>query len=187
MKISSGVTIFQKNSAQKNVLKDLIHVSKWMEGNKTTPFSFVEAQTSLIPGLTLLENLQLEIGTVNWELYKRSQPSVVANLINFITDPNKKTQVSQTHEKLIISLLKGISGPAHYLLVDCQEATLSAFVIKSLKETLMKVSETKSLVIGTNHPSLWLDCAHRMISRKENHEFHVDQFDVASLKKHWAA
>lgn len=158
-----------------------------MEGNKTTPFSFVESQTSLIPNLTLFENLQLEVGTSNWELYKKSQPSTYLNLMNLITNPDKGTQASHPHEKFIISLLKGISGPAQYLLIDCQEVGLSPFVIKSLKETLMKASLTKSLVIGTAHPSLWLDCAHRIVKRQENQEFHVEQLDAEIVKKHWAA
>ena len=181
-----GITIYGKEKKDLNVLKDMLQLLRTHNKLKSVSFAYVEAQTSLIPHLSLWENLQIVTGSQSWkESYHVMDKEGVA-LMNLIKNPHLLAQEAEPWERFLISLLKGLSTPCKTLLIDFNEDLMPAFMIQNLKKTFLKITEQKSIYLASASTSLWFDCAHSLVTRNK-FEFDVETFDQDNIKRHWAA
>lgn len=181
-----GLYLFQKHSQDHKVLKELLQFLRSTAPGKSHSFSYIEAETSLHPHLSLGENLQLEVGFKNWKDFEQSLKPEWASLVKLLKDPNLTASRAETWERFIVSLLKGLMIPSQNLLVDMNEELLSPFLIQSLKKSVLQATQEKTVFLASAHSSLWLDCAHSLVNRNE-YQFEVQTLDPEILKKYWAA
>lgn len=181
-----GICLFEKDRMEQNALRSLMQLVRTQNVGRALSFSFVEAQSSLLPNLTLLENVQLELGRQDWRDLQSSVSSNWQHLMNLISNPNLKASEAQDWERFAISLLKGTSGNTSHLLIDVNEKLLSPLVLKHFRSIIMDSALEKSIFVASAHTSVWLDCAHAIVKRK-SYEFEVEIFDPSLIKKHWAA
>lgn len=183
---SLGIYLFLKQHQNNMVLKDLLQFLKTTSPGKGHSFSYIEAKTSLHPNLSLWENLQLEIGPVNWKEFQHELRPEWSSLLNLIKEPTLLTQDAQVWERFLVSFLKGLLTPTQHLLIDMNEELLSPVLIQNLKKNVLEASKEKTVFLATANTSLWLDCAHTIVDRKD-YKFEVRSLDAETIKKHWAA
>ncbi|WP_408096240.1 hypothetical protein ACJVC5_14465 [Peredibacter sp. HCB2-198] len=181
-----GIYLYKKETQDRKVLKDLLQLLKTNCPAKGNSFSYIEAETSLHPHLSLWDNLQIEIGPSSLkELEHTLKPEWLA-LLSLLKQPHQLTQDSQTWEKFMTSLLKGLMNPSQNLLIDMNEDLFSPFMLQSFKKSVMESTKDKTIYLATNHTSLWLDCAHTLVGRN-GYAFDIQTLDPETVKKHWVA
>lgn len=181
-----GFYLYQKNTQDNKVLKDLLQFIRSTAPGKHHTFSYIEAENSLHPHLSLMENLQLEVGFKNWDEFQGNTRSEWAALMNLIKRPHLEATKAENWERFLVSYLKGAMTPAKNLLIDMNEDLYSAFHLQSFKKNLLQITKEKSVFIATANSPAWLDCAHTLIGRKE-YQFEIQKLDGELVKKHWAA
>lgn len=180
-----GLYLYRKEMPDLTVLKDLLQFLRTNSRSAGNSFSYIEAKTSLHPHLTLWENLQLEVGTRSWNEFQQELKPEWLSLIKLIKDPHRKTSEAQTWECFMVSLLKGLLIPSQNLLIDMNEDLLSPFMIQQFKKCVLLATKEKTVYLATANSSLWMDCAHTMVSRKE-YKFEILDLDAENLKLKWA-
>lgn len=181
-----GVTLFKKETKDAKALKVLLQFLRSSTPGKGHSFSYIEAENSLHPHLSLWENLQLEIGLSSWNEFKLGLKPELSSLVNLIRRPELKSSESEVWEKFIVSLLKGLLTPAQNLLIDINEDLFSPLLIQNFKKNILESTKNKTVIIATANSSLWLDCAHTLVDRKE-YKFEIQSMNMSDLKKHWIA
>lgn len=181
-----GLYLFQKPSTDVLALKDMLQYLKSSSPGKRHSFAYIEAETSLHPHLSLWENLQIETGPGTLKDYSENLLPEQLALVRLLSDMDKKACEAQVWEKFIVSFIKGQINPAQNLLIDFNENILSPFMIQKMKQTIIQSSEVKNILVASAHTSLWLDCAHTLIQRKE-FEFETKSLNIQDLKKYWAS
>lgn len=181
-----GIYLYQKESHDRKVLKDMLQLLRTSNPGKPNSFSYIEAETSLHPHLSLWENLQLEIGPSSLkELEMTLRPEWLA-LLSLINQPNQLTKDAPTWEKFTASLLKGLMNPSQNLLIDMNEDLFTPFILQSFKKSVIDATKHKTIYLASGHSGLWLDCAHTLVGRRE-YEFEIQLLDQETIKRHWAA
>lgn len=152
---------------------------------RTHSFSYIEAETSLHPQLSLWENIQVESGPTAFRDFQQSLKPELSSLINLIKNTEIAAKDAQVWEKFLISLVKGVIAPSQHLLIDLNEEILPPTIIQHFKKSILAVSGEKTIILASANSSLWLDCAHTLVTRKE-FKFETEKLD-SDIKKHWAA
>jgi ABC-type branched-subunit amino acid transport system ATPase component len=181
-----GLYLYKKESQDRKVLKDLLRFLRTNTPGKSQSFSYIEAETSLHPNLSLWENLQIELGSPNWSEFHHALKPEWAALVNLLKRPDLKAQDATIWEKFLVSLLKGLMIPSKNLLIDMNEELLSPFLIQSFKKSMIEATKDKTVYLASANSSLWLDCAHTLVDSNE-YTFNVQSLNSDHIKKHWAA
>lgn len=182
-----GLYVYERRTQSASpVLKELLQLSKTVAQGKASGFSFVHGTGSLIPNLTLWENLQLSAPQELWEDFVKENHPLLHGLIPLLKEPFKRASVSSAWECFLVSLMKGILEPTPHLLVDMQEEIFPSFIVKPIKASLMKSSTDKTVYLSSSAPSLWLDCAHHLV-RKEGFAFVFEEMNAELIRRHSAA
>lgn len=185
MKISeqTGLYIYSKAKAQDTSLKPMLQFLRSHSPGKNLQFAYVESETSLLPHLSLWENLHVVVGGSNWKEFSAQLEGDWQPLINLIRDPHQKAQDATVWEKLTTSLLKATLIHSSHIIIDIDEAHHTALNLLNFKKILMTLSEKKNIYVATASPDAWMDSAHTIISRKE-YEFVVENLTTTqkSLK-----
>jgi ABC-type branched-subunit amino acid transport system ATPase component len=169
-----GLYLFKKQSKEHLVLKEMLQFVKTVSPASTLSFSYVEANDSLHPHLSLWENLQLVMaGVSSWkELCQELIPEQQA-MLNLLKEPTKKVKDAEKWEKFIVSFFKAILGPARNVLIDMNEEIISPFLIQGLKNIVLSCMETKTIYLASSNMSIWLDCAHSVVNKIE-YKFEIE-------------
>ncbi len=181
-----GLYLFKKETQDAKALKELLQFLRSSAPGKSHSFSYIEAETSLHPHLSLWENLQLETGLSSWKEFQQGSKPEWSALVNLLRRPELKAANSQVWEKFIVSLLKGLMTPTQNLLIDMHEDLFSPLLIQNFKKSILEATIDKSVYLATANSSLWLDCAHTLVDRKD-YKFELQTMDTDRLKKHWVA
>lgn len=182
-----GMCLYRKEKKDALVLKELLQFLRTKFPGRTSSFAYVEAGSSLLPGLSLWENLKLETGGSDWSDFRRDLKSEWTPLVYLLKRPEIFVNEAQDWEKFTISLLKGVLGPSRHILIDMNEDILSPFMIQVMKKACcLAAGEDKHITLASASSGLWLDCAHSMVSRK-GYEFITEELNEEILKLHWTA
>ena len=182
----AGLYLYQKEFQDAKVLKEMLQFLRTTQKSTAHSFSYIEAELSLHPNLSLWENLKLETNVSNWYELKNGLKPECHALVDLLNSTERKATDTKSWEKLVISLLKGMMNPSQHLLVDINEDVLDPFIIKSIKYALMSSTRDKSIYLASSHSSLWLDCCHTLVKKVE-YRFETELLDAERIKKHWAA
>ncbi len=182
-----GIYVYERaTSSASPVLKELLQLCKTVAGGKSSAFSYVHGNSSLIPNLSLWENLQLSCPHELWDDFVKDQHPSISSLIALIKEPYKKAAFATNWECFLISLMKGVLEPTPHLLVNMQEDIFPAFIVKTIKSAIMKTSVDKVVYLSTEATSMWLDCAHNVV-KKDGYAFVFEEMNQEALKRHWVA
>jgi hypothetical protein len=180
-----GLYLYQKERKDLLVLKDLLQLLKTNSPSKNLSFSYIEAENSLLPDLSLWENIQIVSGSSSWKEFCLSAKPEVQSLTKFISSPEKKSNKAEHWEKFIVSLIKG-AHQSNNLLIDLNEDHLSSLLVQQLKRVILNLAPEKQIYLASANTGLWIDCAHTLVERKQ-YEFCQQKLNSHLLKKHWAA
>jgi hypothetical protein len=180
---TAGPFLYYKSEAEQNVLKDMLQFLRSQGPGKAQSFSYIEAKTSLLPNLSLWENLQLEIGSNSVKDYTSQLKPEYEALFRLLKKPETKAKEADYWETFIVSLLKGMTGQSRHLLIDINEKYLSALMIEQLKKILIAASLEKFIFLATANTSLWTDCAQTII-RRNSFEFVLEEVVSQSVLKY---
>lgn len=176
-----GLYLYQKDTNQ-IVLKDLLQLIKSLSPRKNVSFAFIEAENSLLPQLSLWENLQIEIGNVSQKEFLASLNPELFALFNTLKNPHIKAIEANDSERFYISLLKGIIGNSNQLLIDINEDSLSPFIVSQIKKVLLNTSKSKKIFLASTNTTTWVDCAHTLV-RRESYNFIFEKLNSDVIKR----
>lgn len=171
--VQYGLYLLQKGRSDQCVLKDLLQLLKVQNPGKNVQFAYIEAKSSLIPHISLWENLQVAIGGHNWKDFQDHLEPDWKALSNLIRNPHVLVSDASDWERLTVSLLKGLVTHSPNLLVDMNEELHSPFNLQSFKRILLKIAERREIFLASSNPSLWLDSCHSLVSR-QGYEFKIE-------------
>ena len=171
---------------QSIILKEMLQFLKTQNKGRSTAFSFVESETSLIPHLTLREKLHVVSGSTSWQELISQLEVDWHPLVNLIQEPSCKAAEATAWERLTISLLKAAWTQTPHVLVDMNEDLHSPFNLMIFKKMLLNLAQQKHVYIASNNTSLWLDSIHSLVTR-EGYEFKVMELDQSLVKRHRVA
>lgn len=180
-----GLYVYHKDPKNFHVLKDLLQLMKVSAIRKNAQFFYVEDQNSLLPQLSLCENMQLVGPFESWKDFVATLNPEHRSLVNLIKQPHLPAHAAQPWECFLISLLKAMVTPSENLLINMNEDALSPFMVKAFKQILLSVGQSKQVYLATSYPSLWLDCAHSLVTRTE-YVFDIEKLDETLIRKHWS-
>ncbi len=181
-----GLCLFQKETKSRLVLKDMLQLLRTQNPGRTVNFSYVEGESSLLPQLSLWENLQLETGSLKFSEIRHHLKPEWHSLLSLLNRPDTQVMNADHWEKLAFSLLKAVMGPAQNILIDMNEDLLSPFMIKIFKNACAQMNTEKSIVLASANTSLWLDCAHSLVVRR-GFKFEVEKLNEEQLRAHWTS
>ena len=180
-----GLVILEKKSSDLNVFKDLVHLMKHRSGRRET-FCFVDDSTGLIPHLSLFENVQISSHIEFWKEVTGLIPTEYHSWINLIQKPHVVASEAEAWERVLVGLMKGLVTPTETFLVHIQETDLSVFMMKNVKELLLRVAEKKNVYLATSAPGFWLDSASCLVQR-EGLRFNSQELNTDLLRSTWKA
>jgi ABC-type branched-subunit amino acid transport system ATPase component len=181
-----GLAIYQKDHKEQQVLKDLLQLLRSQSPKSCVSFAYVEANSSLLPNLSLWENLQIATGGNSWNEFSQTVPQEWHSLLNLIRNPDRLTSEAEVWEKFTIGLLKGLLVSNQHLLIDMNEELLTPLMIQNFKKVFLKATDQRQIILASAHTAVWLDCAHSIVTRSR-YEFITETLDSESIKRHWAA
>lgn len=165
-----GFYLFSKTSGHSTSLKEMLQYLRFSAPGKSLQFAYVESETSLLPHLTLWENLHVVIGGSSWKEFTASLHEEWKPLVNLIRDPNMTASEASSWERLTVALIKATLIKTDHLLIDINEESYSPLNLRYFKKILMSLSVDKNVYISTAKSTEWMDSAHSFISR-ENYQF----------------
>jgi len=177
----NGFYLFPKAQGTDTALKEMLQFLKTNSPGRNLQFAYVEAETSLIPHLTLWENLHIVFGGSSWE-ESIMELKEQQHLINLIKDPSVVASAATAWERLTISLIKATLLQAQHILVDINESIHSPLNVFNFKKILTTISQQKNVYIATSNISLWLDSSHSLVKRK-GYEFEIEILALDSAKR----
>jgi hypothetical protein len=178
--------LFQKTSSTDTSLKDMLQFLRSESPGKSLQFAYVEAETSLLPYLTLWENLHMVAGGSNWKEFITHLEVDWQPLVMLIKNPDIVASQASAWERLTVSLIKATLSKSQHLIVDINESFYSPLNLLNFKKMLLTLSQEKSVYIATSNTSLWIDSSQALIKR-EGYEFVVEKLLPDKLKRHRTA
>lgn len=169
----SGFYLFQKSRSSDSTLKEMLQFLKSNGPSKSMQFAYVESETSLLPHLSLWENLQIMNGAANWNEFVIHFENQWQPLLKLIQNPDRIARDAGPWERLTISLIKATLINSNHILIDIDESKHSDLNLANFKKMLRTISENKNIYIATSNTAQWVDSAHSLITR-EGYKFVVE-------------
>ncbi len=175
-----GIHLFTKANGTDTSLKEMLQFIKSQIPGKSPQFAYVESETSLIPHLTLWENIQLISGGRSWQEFILSLEAEWLPMTK-ITNPHRLASEATHWERLTVSLIKASLSPATYLLIDMNEQLHAPLNVQIFKKMLLTIASNKTVFVATANQPIWLDATLRIIS-KEGFKFEIEDFAHPKIK-----
>lgn len=183
---STGFYLFQKSQGTDTALKEMLQFLRAVSPGKSLQFAYVEGETSLLPYLTLWENLHVAVGGSSWRDFISQLEVDWQPLVKLVKDPNQLASAATPWERLTISLIKATLIKSQHILVDINEDIYSPLNLLNFKKMLMIVAQQKKVYIATSNTTQWLDVSQGLIKRN-GYEFEVEGLVTQKAKRHRSA
>lgn len=178
----SGLYLFSKPQAADTSLKEMLQFIRTANPGNSLQFAYVEADTSLLPNLTLWENLHVVAGGSNWkELFSHLEVDWQP-LVKLIRDPDISAAQSSPWERLAISLIKASLIKSQHILVDINESIHSPLNLLHFKKMLLILSKEKNVYLASANASTWMELSHSLVSRN-GYEFVIETVQHGKIKR----
>ncbi len=177
----AGYYLFQKQHGPSIALKDMLQFVRTQAPGKGLQFAHVESETSLMPHLSLWENIHVVSGGSSWSDLVLTQETELRPLFQLIANPDIRSKDASPWERLIVSLIKATLMNAQHVMVEIEETHLSALNMLNFKKMLTLLCEKTNVYISTTNTDPWLDSAHSLIKRN-GYEFIVETIDQEKIK-----
>jgi hypothetical protein len=179
----SGFYLFLKSQCTDTALKEMLQFLRTDAPGRSLQFGYVEAETSLIPHLSLWENLHVVVGGSTWNDFTSNLEVDWQPLVKLIKDPNVLASAATPWERLTISLIKATLIKSQHILIDINESHYSPLNLLNFKKMLMTIAQQKNVYIATSNTSMWLDSSHSLIKR-EGYAFVVEALIPEIPRRH---
>lgn len=178
------ILFFEKESSYNspNQLKDFLNYIKSENSTTIIDFSYAAGKDTLIPGLSIRENIFLDsiptslaknkdIGLK--ELLKNHENQSLIKIILELGKLSTMTQNLSSEQYQLASIVKAVLAPSKFLLIDTPERELSINQINMVKNTLEyeATRNHRKILLASHQPSIWLDIVTHFISKNESKGF----------------
>jgi hypothetical protein len=177
----AGYYLFQKSQGPGIALKDMLQFVRTQGPGKGLQFAHVESENSLMPHLSLWENVHVVTGGSSWRELISSQQNELQSLFHLIPNPDIRSMDATPWERLIVSLIKATLMNSQHVIVEVEENLLSPLNLLNFKKMLTHLCEKTNVYISTRNTELWLDAAHSLITR-DGYQFIVEIIDPERVK-----
>lgn len=177
-----GLYLFSKARTDQCVLKELLQFLRVQSPGKSVNFAYVEAGSSLIPHLTLWENLHVVVGGQTWRDFVAGLNPDWKSLASLITHPDSFVSEATAWECLITGLLKALIMNSPNILVDMNEELHSSLNLQNFKKILQNLTSGREIFLATSNTSLWLDSCHSLVTRN-GYLFEVEAIGGEKIKR----
>lgn len=178
----NGFYLFQKSQSTDTALKEMLQFLKSDSPGKNLQFGYVEAETSLIPDLTLWENLHVVMGGPTWSDLISHLEVDWHPLVNLIKNPHTPALAASPWERFTVSLIKATLIKSQHVLVDINEKSYSPLNLLNFKKILVTIAKQKNVYVATSDTSLWVDSSHSLV-RREGYSFVVESLNPNEIKR----
>ncbi len=161
--------------------KDMLQFLRASAPGRSLQFAYVESETSLLPHLTLWENLHVSVGGASWKEFVQGLEVDWHPMVNLIRDPHVKAQDASCWEKLTVGLIKATVISSQNILIDMNEEHHSQLNLQNFKKMLKILSLRKNVFIASANPELWMDSSHSLITRN-GFKFEVQDLTADAVK-----
>lgn len=176
-----GYFLFEKSPGPTVALKDMLQFMKANAPGKGAQFAHVEGETSLIPHLSLWENLHVVSGGHSWIELTGGLDANLQPLIKLINNPNTLSKDATPWERLAVSLIKATLMNTPHIMVDIHEDHHSQLNLLNLKKMLQYLSQHKKVYIAATKIELWIDEASCLVKR-EGYQFVIEELQLTPQK-----
>lgn len=145
-------------------------------------FAYIEVQSSLIPHLSLWDNLHVAVGGHSWKDFVHNLDPDWKPLANLVHRPDTLVSEASDWDKLIVGLLKGLIVNAPNLLVDMNEDLHAPLNLQNFKKMLVKIATTRDIYLASSNTSLWLDTCHSLVTRN-GYSFKIEDMSGQNIKR----
>ena len=183
---STGFYLFQKSQGSDTALKEMLQFLRAESPRKSLQFAYVEGETSLLPYLTLWENLHVAVGGSSWKDFIAQLEVDWQPLVKLIKDPHQTASAATPWERLTISLIKATLIKSQHILIDINEDIYSPLNLLNFKKMLVIIAQRKEVYIATSDTTHWLDSSQGLIKRN-GYEFELEVLAPQKTKRHRSA
>jgi ABC-type branched-subunit amino acid transport system ATPase component len=173
---SQGLILYEKSPEQKIVLKEMLQFVRTQTPGKGIQFALVEDSVSLIPQLSLWENLSMLSGYQNWWEFCTTLQGEWQSLAKLIQNPDLKGRDAAPWEKLTVGLLKALMTNSQLIMVEINEQLHSPFVLNLVKKLIHDLAQNKHVILAGAEIDLWKDQAWWLV-RKDGYTFIIENID----------
>lgn len=178
----SGFFFFSKPQCRDLALKEMLQFLRANAPGRSLQFAYVESETSLLPHLSLWENLHVIVGGSSWEEFVETLEVDWHSMVKLIRDPHVNAVDASNWEKLTVGLLKATLIKSQHILIDINEEHHTPLNLQNFKKILLTLAEKKNVFIASAAPELWLDSSHTLITR-EGYKFLVEDLNQNKIKR----
>ncbi len=192
---SFEIYLFTKEMDQDN-FSNLSEFISFLKFNRITPsykFSYVGRGESLIPELSLNENILMDFSPNSLtaskdlqfqEFLKEAPNKELEKLYQKIISPHAQPAHSDTQMKQVTSLIKALVFEGEFIFLEEPENDLDMecleLFISALKDHIIR--HKKNVFIFSNNLKLWLPHSHKHVKREKNYQFTINDI---SQKSKW--
>jgi hypothetical protein len=176
-----GYFLFQKSPGPTVALKDMLQFMKASAPGKGAQFAHVEGETSLIPHLSLWENLHVVSGGHSWAELTGGLDQQLQPLIKLISNPHILSKDATAWERLTVSLIKATLMNTQHIMVDIHEDHHSQLNLLNFKKMLQYLAQNKNVYIAATNIELWIDEACCLVKR-EGYQFVIEELSDTRQK-----
>jgi hypothetical protein len=177
-----GYFIYHTSQGPSVALKDMLQFIRSQSKSKAPQFAHVEGKTSLIPHLSLWENLHVVTGGHSWSEIVSSIETELQPLFNLIQNPNIQSQKASAWERLTVGLIKASLMRTPNILIEICEEEHSEMNLMNFKKVLNQLAQNKVIFLATKKPDEWVNDAQYLV-RRSGYEFVVENLIENKIKK----
>ena len=169
-------------------LGEFLSFLKFNKVNLPYKFSFVSSQASLIPEMTLNENILIDFeanslteSKINQfqDFLKLQNNRALESLYQSLILPNEYPAQSDAQMNKVCSLIKSLLFEGQFIFLEEPEHGLDLDTLKVFTDALKQQMEEKSVnvFIYSRKTPLWLPHAHYLVERTRSFSFQVTKLD----------
>lgn len=156
-----------ENLKKGSPLKTFLFFLKRQRVPNPVRFSFIDSEGSLLPGLSLKENISLDCVSANVSSAKnftledyldRNTNKDLVSLYESIRLPNDFPQKVDSRTRKTAALVKGLLQKSDYIFLECPEKYLDEKTLRIFTKALVKglAKNNQTLLLLSDQPKLWL-------------------------------
>lgn len=156
-----------ENMKKGSPLKTFLYFLKRQRVTGPVRFSFIDSEGSLLPGLSLKENISLDCVSANVSSAKnftledyldRNTNKDLVELYNSISLPDDKPNDVDSRTRKTAALVKGLLQKSDYIFLEGPEKYLDEDTLKIFTRALIKglSKNNQTLLLLSDQPKLWL-------------------------------
>lgn len=165
-------------------LGEFLSFLKYNKINLPYKFTYVSAMASLIPELTMIQNILIDFSPdslteskdIQFQDFLKSQPNrALEELYHKLELPNEFPNQANAQMKKLCTLIKSLLYEGQFIFLDEPELDLDKDILELFKKALKEqvINNQMNVFIYSKESNLWRNETHNTVERLKDYSFHV--------------